>query len=152
MAVTGTAVIMAGGTVTPQIQRHPPIALPVAPHARSAAPRPTLGDATVPNVAQPWCPAIVRTAMRTSPRVLSSARIAARRSSPELGVIPHAQAHDPQPPWVPVPYAHPGDGPHLFGTLRMGLLAGRQTRQGTKIFRKPSASSPDDETEIEAMP
>ena len=43
MAVNGTADIMAGGIVIPQIQRHPPIALPVAPHARSAAQRPTLG-------------------------------------------------------------------------------------------------------------
>jgi len=87
MAANGIADIMAGGIVTPQIQRRQPIALLVAPHARSAASRPTLGDATAPNAAQPWCPAIVRTAMRTSPRVLSFARIAARRSSPELGAV-----------------------------------------------------------------
>ena len=84
MAVNGIADIMAGGVVTPQIQRRPPIALLVAPHARSAALRPTLGDATAPNVAQPWCPAIVRTATQTSPRVLSFARIVASRSSPEF--------------------------------------------------------------------
>ena len=83
MDVTGP-VITAGGTVTPQIQRHPPIALPVAPHVRSAARRPTQGDATAPNVAQPWCPAIVLTATQTSPWVLSFARIVASRSSPEF--------------------------------------------------------------------
>ena len=128
MAVNGTADIMAGGIVIPQIQRHPLIALPVAPHARSAAPRPTLGDATAPNAAQPWCPASVRTAMRTSPRALSFARIAARRSSPELGVIPHGQAHDPQPSWVPVPHAYSGADSDFSGALRMVLLAGRQAR------------------------
>ena len=87
MAVIGTAGIMAGEIVIPQIQRSPPIALPVAAHARSAALRPILGDATAPNVAQPWCPAIVWTAMRTSPRALSFARIAARRSRPDLGAV-----------------------------------------------------------------
>lgn len=122
------AVIMAGETVTHQIQHHPSIALLVVHHAQSAAPRPTLGDATAPNAAQPWCPAIVRTAMRTSPRVLSFARIAARRSSPELAVIPHGQAHDPQPPWVPVPHAYSGADSDFSGALRMVLLAGRQAR------------------------
>lgn len=116
------------GNSYPSNSAPPPIALPVAPHARSAALRPTLGDATAPNAAQPWCPAIVRTAMRTSPRVLSFARIAARRSSPELGVIPHGQAHDPQPPWVPVPHAYSGADSDFSGALRMVLLAGRQAR------------------------
>ena len=152
MAVNGTADIMAGGIVIPQIQRQPPIALPVAPHARSAALRPTLGDATAPNAAQPWCPAIVRTAMRTSPRVLSFARIAARRSSPELGVIPHGQAHDPQPPWVPVPHAYSGADSDFSGALRMVLLAGRAAPKDTKVFKKPSVPSPGDETKIEALP
>lgn len=87
MVVTGTAAIMAGGTVIPQIQRHPPIARLVAPHARSAAPRPPLGVATAPNAAQPWYPAIVRPAMRTSPRGRNFVRIAARHSSHELGAV-----------------------------------------------------------------
>jgi hypothetical protein len=58
MAVIGTAGIMAGEIVIPQIQR-PTNSTTGGPHARSAALRPILGDATAPNVAQPWCPAIV---------------------------------------------------------------------------------------------